>query len=79
MILMQSRSLRLFLSTNCWRSPSPVASDIPLIQSVDSWVNYDLGAKGDGSTDDTKLSGMLKSTIQSISSGTLQSYGNNKT
>ncbi|MGI6340521.1 MAG: ThuA domain-containing protein [Bacteroidales bacterium] len=36
--------------------PSPVASDIPLIQSVDSWVNLkDLGAKGDGSTDDTKI------------------------
>jgi Pectate lyase superfamily protein/SMP-30/Gluconolactonase/LRE-like region len=36
--------------------PTPVVSDIPDLPPRDSWVNLrDLGAKGDGSTDDTEV------------------------
>jgi len=34
--------------------PSPVVSDLPKLPAADSWANvHDLGAKGDGITDDT--------------------------
>jgi hypothetical protein len=59
--------------------PSPVASDIPLIQSVDSWVNLkDLGAKGDGSTDDTKI---IRDAVEKYNTIYFPQglYGNNKT
>ncbi len=36
--------------------PAALAKDIPLLPSMDSWVNIrQLGAKGDGETDDTKI------------------------
>jgi len=36
--------------------PAPVASDLPALPPCDSWVNLrDLGAKGDGLTDDTAV------------------------
>ncbi len=36
--------------------PVPVASDLPVLPAGDTWVNLrDLGAKGDGRTDDTEV------------------------
>jgi hypothetical protein len=36
--------------------PPAVVSDIPLLPAMDEWVNLkDLGAKGDGNSDDTKI------------------------
>lgn len=40
----------------CSRMPAPVASDLPALPGGDTWVNLrDLGAKGDGLTDDTDV------------------------
>lgn len=39
----------------CATMPAPVSSDLPALPSCDTWVNLrDLGAKGDGVTDDTE-------------------------
>ena len=36
--------------------PAPFANDIPALPNVSTWINIkDLGAKGDGKTDDTKV------------------------
>jgi hypothetical protein len=36
--------------------PAPVKSDLPDLPALDSWVNVrSLGAKGDGTTDDTEV------------------------
>jgi sugar lactone lactonase YvrE len=45
----------LFAAAALSTLPSPAASDLPGLPAPDTWVNvHDLGAKGDGATDDTQ-------------------------
>ena len=46
----------VFESEVLTKLPPPAKSDIPSLPAIETWVNLkDLGAKGDGETDDTKI------------------------
>lgn len=51
-----SRIETIFKTENLMELPPPMGSDVPSLPSMESWVNIkQMGAKGDGETDDTKI------------------------